>query len=173
MTATPTVELPLPRFRQPLGLDPDLPEVDPPTMSPPTGEEGSHPHHPSPSHLSDDQPAPPPPRLDHEAPTRRSWAGRGSGNPQTASKMLAGLLAIGLGTAAVLLARAGRQLRQPTREQLHGVTDPLGRILVRYLPLDVVADTLLDVTEAAAAGHDYVLDGPLITRIPTTEGDHS
>jgi hypothetical protein len=85
--------------------------------------------------------------------------------------MVAGLLAILATTAAAVLYRRGRQLRQPTPGQLDDIASPIGRILVRYLPLDTVGATLVDVTEAAAATHAYALDGPLVVPVPIATPD--
>lgn len=159
----------LPRFRQPPATnDEPLPTVAAPepaqTWGPPLG-----PLTATESAESDDSdPLARPPQLPApEGPTRRSWVGRGhgSGDPRVAARTIAGLLALIFGTAAVLSRRGGRLLRQPTRAQMDDFTEPLGRILVRWLPLDVIGQDLADVTQAAAAGHQYVLDGPLLEPI--------
>ena len=83
--------------------------------------------------------------------------------------MLVGMLAVVLSTLGLVLRRRGAHLRQPTPRQLDDIARPVGRILVRYLPLDVVGPTLVDATEAAAATHAYALDGPLLTAVPLAD----
>lgn len=154
----PTV--PLPTFRQPPGSqDPEL--ATEPATSPSDPDQAAGEHEPL-SPMSE------PPH----ARTRTSSAGRG--DPRVAGRLFAGLLAILSGTAAWVFYRRGRHLRQPTPRQLDDIGQPLGRILVRYLPLDVVGPTLVDATEAAAATHAYLLDGPLVEPVaaaPLVEGE--
>lgn len=160
--------IPLPAFRQPPGPDDPLPTVpadqqttsssDEPTASQPD----SHPSSPP----DDDRPAPlpPSPAIAAAARTRTSSP---AGDSKVAAKFVRGLIAILTGTAAALLARNGRHLRQPTAEQIGDVADPLGAILARHLPTELLSDDLVDITSAAAGAHAYVLDGPLVERIPT------
>lgn len=159
------VEIPLPRFRQPPGLDPDLPEVDPPASSPqPATPDSDPPSSPS----TDDRPGSPLPSLEPPAATRTRTSA--TGDPVAAGKVIGGILVIAAGIAAALLARSGRSLRQPTRRQVADVGDPLGRILARHIPAEFIGRDLADATEAAAAVHAYVLDeqsGPLVARIAT------
>jgi hypothetical protein len=79
--------------------------------------------------------------------------------------VLAGLVAIGCLWAFTLFGRRGLHFRQPTEPQIDGVAVPLGRIIARHLPTDVIGPDLIDVTKAAGAAHRYWLDGPLITRL--------
>lgn len=159
------LSIPLPRFRQPIS-DPDLPEVtaspDPETSQPET------PSRPGPT-SPDPSPAPPPiPSPDRPGRTRTFSAG----DAETAKRVVAGLLAILCGAAFTAFARRGRHFRQPTQRDVDGVSTPLGRIIARHLPIDIIGPDLVDATEAVAAGHTYVLAGRIVTRvqepIPTT-----
>lgn len=159
----------LPAFLQPRTLpdDPPLPEVDSPLPATPadSGPDVEQ------VDQADDRPPPPPPSLDPPAAphTPRSSAG----SSREAGKVLAGLVVIALGITAAILARRGRGLRQPTPPQLAEICDPVGRIAARHLPLDLIGPDLADATEAAAAVHGYVLDGPMVYRteqdLPETE----
>lgn len=154
--------VPLPAFRQPhqhrldeLPPDSQITSPDEPPASPPASPEPSRP----------DAALPPP----IESNPERRAAGRtrtSATDPSAAGKALAGLLVIVAGVAAALLARSGRALRQPTPRQVDDVAAPIGRIIARHLPTDLIGPDLADVTEAAAAAHAYVLDpaGPLIAR---------
>jgi hypothetical protein len=158
----PPVEMPLPMFRQP-PQDPDLPEVASPVASPPESLLGSPQDSPESPFDPSERPSPLP---DPEGPTRRSWAGRahGAGEPRQAARILAGVFWMGLRMAQGILYRRGRWFRLPDQQQMDDIAGPLGRILVRYLPLDVVGPTLVDATEAVAAGHAYTMAGPLTGR---------
>jgi hypothetical protein len=161
-----TVTVPLPTFRRPPGTDdPHQPTV--PSPAPSSASTTTGPSEPVPD---GDEPGPPDPMPDPSDRTgtysgSRSRRG-GAGDPRQAARMVAGLLAIVATTAAAVLYRRGRLLRQPTPRQLDDISSPLGRLLVRYLPLEVVGATLVDVTEAAAASHAYALDGPLVEPVP-------
>jgi hypothetical protein len=79
------------------------------------------------------------------------------------------LVAAGLGLAAAAVAWAVRawrrqQLRRPTREQLHDIAEPIGRLLTRTWDATRVNADLLDVIDAGAATILYLEDGPLLTR---------
>lgn len=156
----------LPMFRQPPGQsDEPLPTVPGPIPAQTWGP-AQGPLTASQTEENDDSDplAPLPPLPAPEGRTRTSFIGRahGSGDPRVAARTIAGLLALFFGMATVVARRRDRVVRHPTRQQMNDFTEPLGRILVRYLPLDVIGVTLADVTQAAAAGHQYVLDGPLV-----------
>ena|ERR1043165_8128340 len=157
--------IPLPAFRQPLGPDDPLPTVQAPTPAPDSPPD-SPPAHLQETESGEDsrpEPLPPIPVTPAAARTRTYSAG----DAKVAGKFVRGVLAILAGTAAALLARSDRHLRQPTPEQLAEIADPLGAILARHLPTEVLHESLIDGTSAAAAVHAYVLDGPLVTSIPT------
>lgn len=154
--------LPLPRFRQPIS-DPPLPEVtgDPgPTTEPPASPSTSSPR----SGLDSPEPSPaPPPVLSPERPARTATSS--AGDPKVAYQVFAGLIAIGCLWAYTLFGRRGLHFRQPSQRQVDGIANPLGRLVARHLPTDVIGPDLIDATEAAAAAHHYIIDGPLITRM--------
>jgi hypothetical protein len=163
----PVLAIPLPRFRQPIS-DPPLPEV---TGDPaPTTETQPSPLPSSGRRPGPDSPEvspPPPPVLnpDHPARTRISSAG----DARTAYKVVAGLVAMACGWAALALGRRGLHFRQPTNEQIDGFAQPIGAILARHLPIDVIGPDLIDATAAAGAAHRYVLAGPIVARIAAAE----
>jgi hypothetical protein len=159
---TTVLAFPLPRFgRQPI-MDPDLPEV---TDGPgPATEPNPAPESPDP--LQPSNPIPGPPLLPDPSPapparTRISSAG----DPLLAAEVVAGLVALACGIAAGWLRRTGRYLRQPTPGQIDDVAGPVGRILARHLPTEIISKDLVDATRAAGAAHRYVIDGPLVERI--------
>lgn len=158
----PTIALPLPRFgRQPI-RDPELTEVvtdDPTGTTPASGPPAN------PSHLQqqypDDAPQPlPDPSPERPARTRTSSAG----DPKVGARVVAGLIALACGLAFTAFSRRGLIFRQPTREQVDDIAEPLGRIIARHLPTEIIGPDLLDGTAAAAAVHGYFIDGPLVER---------
>jgi len=157
----PTIALPLPRFgRQPI-RDPELPEVetDGPTATTPANPPATS------SHLQTPPPDDAPPPLPAPSPERPGRTRTSSvGDPRVGARVVAGLIALACGVAFTVFSRRGLIFRQPTRGQVDDIADPLGAIIARHLPLDVVGPDLLDATAAAAAAHGYVIDGPLITR---------
>lgn len=156
-----TIALPLPRFgRQPI-RDPELPEVatDDPTGTTPASQPATS------SHLQETPPDDAPPPLPAPNPERPGRIRTSSvGDPKVGARVVAGLIALACGVAFTAFSRRGLIFRQPTREQVDDVANPLGAIIARHLPLDIVGPDLLDATAAAAAAHGYVIDGPLITR---------
>lgn len=162
--------IPLPSFRQP------SPRLDPPPEGSPQESPSRPLGSPESPEPTPDLPESPdehrPPILEPEARTRTSWVGRGhgAGDPVQAGRVIKGALAILFRFAQAVNYRRGRWLRLPTREQLDGMANPLGRIAVRYIPMDLVGPTLADATEAVAAAHDYTLDGPLTGRLNEAPG---
>lgn len=155
----PTVLLPLPAFRQPLS-DPPLP-VETDDLTPTTPPSPDSPSGRPPLEGPDGPPAPLPDLSPEPRGRTRTFS---SSDYAQASRVLHGLIAIACGIAFTTLARRGLRFRQPTIAEISGFTDPLGRVAARHLPMDLVGPDLLDLTEAAAAGHSYVLAGPIITR---------
>jgi hypothetical protein len=84
---------------------------------------------------------------------------------RNAGILLAGILTVAAGLAAVVLARAGRQLRRPTREETRAVAQPVARILVRHIPADMITADLADMGEAAAGISDWMSAGPVAPRV--------
>lgn len=158
--------IPLPAFRQPhrAQLDP-LNDGSPQPSSPHDESPGAG----SPEPSSPDDAPPPPIESSPERPAGRRTRTSGTGDPGAAGKALAGLLVIVAGLLGASLARSGRRLRQPTPPQVDDIATPIGAILARHLPTDLLGPDLADLTQAAAATHKYVLDpaGPLITRTAT------
>jgi hypothetical protein len=156
------LSLPLPRFRQPI-RDPDLPEA---TGDP--GPETAHPRGPETAPPADSRPdspdgsPAPPPVLSPEAPARTRTSS--AGDAKVASQVVAGLVALACGIAYGLFGRRGLHFRQPTERQIDDFAVPLGAILARHLPTEVISRDLVDATAAAGAAHRYTLDGPLVTR---------
>ena len=157
-----TITVPFPRFgRQPI-RDPELPEVA--TDDPIGTMPASNPPVPS-NHLSETPPDDVPPPLPAPSQERPGRIRTSSvGDPKVGARVVAGLIALACGVAFTMFARRGLIFRQPTRGQVDDVADPLGAIIARHLPLDVVGPDLLDATAAAAAAHGYVIDGPLVVR---------
>jgi hypothetical protein len=158
----PSVTLPLPRFLTPphLRTDPPLATVE--------GDLQADPTSPLPSGHSD-QGEPPPPSLEPPADTRTrtSSGGKwGSGDPDVAARVLAGVTGLAISLAAIWAARRAALLRQPTPRQLDEICEPLGRIAVRWLPMAALGNDIVDATQAIYATRDYVFDGPLIEPIP-------
>lgn len=161
-TQRPTFALPLPRFgRQPI-RDEELPEVtDDQTVTTPLAEPATT---PGPRWETAPPDAGPPP-LPDPTPARPGRTATSSvGDPKVGARVVAGLIALACGLAFTAFSRRGLVFRQPTREQVDDVADPLGRIIARHLPTDIIGPDLLDGTAAAAAVHGYVIHGPLITR---------
>lgn len=88
---------------------------------------------------------------------------RPGGDPVVVAQTLAGLVVVVVGFLAVRLYGRGLVLREPTPAELDEITKPIGRIAVRYLPMDALNPDLLDATQAVAATHKYVRRGPLVT----------
>lgn len=156
----PTVLLPLPRFKQPLS-DLPLPEEtgDPtPTTPAPSTDSQWGPQQPD---SPDSSPLPPLALSQEPRGHTRTYT---ASDFAQASRVLHGLIAIACGIAFAAFSRRGLLFRQPTRGEISEVTDPLGRVAARHLPMDLIGPDLMDLTEAAAAGHSYVLAGPIITR---------
>lgn len=159
----PLLTVPLPRFRQPRPPDPALPPVE-------TGDPGpaTEPGPPDSPDLPRPQiPIPDlPPRLDlspeRPAPTRTFSAG----DLKVAGEVVAGILALLCGYAAWFAGRRGRAFRQPTQLQLDNVATPVGAIVARHVPTEFISRDLVDGTRAAGAIHSYLIDGPLIERMP-------
>lgn len=157
--------VPLPAFRQPHQhrLDPASDESSQPSSP---GQPESSPDPSAPSRPDDDRP---PPIASSPAP-RAAGRTRTSGtDPGAAGQALTGLLVIVAGLVGALLTRGGRTLRQPTPGQAEDIAAPLGRIIARHLPTDVIGPDLADATTAAAAAHRYVIHpaGPLVSRTPS------
>jgi hypothetical protein len=88
---------------------------------------------------------------------------------RNAGILLAGVLTVAAGLAAMALARAGRQLRRPTREETRAVAQPVARILVRHIPADMITADLADMGEAAAGISDYMSAGPVAPRVVSVQ----
>lgn len=170
------VTIPLPRFgRQPIH-DPALPEVegetDDQTVTTPPDDPGPT----TSSRWATPPPDAAPPPLPDPSPERRAHTATSSaGDPKVGARVVAGLIALACGVAFTLFSRRGLVFRQPTREQVDDVAGPVGAIIARHLPTDVIGPDLLDATAAAAAVHGYVIDGPLVVRpdSPLPEEIHS
>ena len=87
------------------------------------------------------------------------------------SRLIAGLLLVASTVPVLLLARQGRSFRRPTEQQARDIADPLARIAVRHLPLEVIGADLADGIDAAIATNAYVTDGPLTEPIGADTGD--
>lgn len=160
--SSPLLTIPLPRFRQPIS-DPPLPEVtdgqDPTTATPPNAPTLS----PAPTPDSPEISPAPPPVLNPARPVRTPTSS--AGDPKVAYEVVAGLIAIGCLWAYTLFGRRGLHFRQPTESQVDDVARPLGKLIARHLPTDVIGPDLIDITHAAGGAHRYVIDGPLLTRM--------
>lgn len=158
----PSVTLPLPKFLTPphLRTDPPLATVEEDLQADPTS--------PLPPGYSD-QGEGLPPSLEPPAGTRTqtSSGGKwGSGDPDVAARVLAGVAGLVISATAIWAARRSLLLRQPTPRQLDEICEPLGRISVRWLPMAKLGPDIVDATQAVYATRDYVFDGPMITPIP-------
>jgi len=181
-TASPSSEGPSPRtavlptFKAPPSRNPDLdrplPPVDPPEGTASSASPSGSPEpttSPRPSLLnrlssngsqSGESDAQPPGITSTDRSTRR----KPGGDPKVVAETLAGLVLVVVGIVAGRLWVRGRQLREPTPAELADITEPLGRIAVRHLPMDAFSPDLADATQAVAATHRYVRRGPLVTR---------
>jgi hypothetical protein len=142
-------------------LDPPLPPVPAP--------EGSRPASPDDSLSDDPIPYVPTDRsTDDTGPRTTSSAGkrrwRPGGDPTQAAQIIGGLIVLVTGLAGTLAMRTGRRMRQPDAAQRDAIAEPLGRIAVRWLPMDAIGRDFLDGLQAARGAHDYLTAGPLITR---------
>jgi len=163
-------ELARPGFRTPphLRSDPLDPTATvtegPPPASPEPSPSGAGPGRPEPS----GPPASPASTRTSASPTDRGEIAAAMG------KALVGLLTIAVAIATWLTQRPdGRRLRQPTRDDYHAVTKPLGRIGARHVPVDVapaVVKSLLDAGEAAGGVSLYLTTGPLLEQPPAAPG---
>lgn len=179
---------PTTRRRRPTAADPPAesrPLVGVPTFSPPIGRGEIPPPDPGPAEeeLTTGHPLP-------NRPDVGSWIGSGGGGPtgesptrtgtssddlsttagkgetaRNAGVLLAGLLTVVAGLAALGLARVGRQLRRPSKDETRAVARPIARILVRHVPADMITADLADLGEAGAAVSDYVSAGPVAPRV--------
>lgn len=158
-----TISMPLPKFgRQPI-RDPELPEVatdDPIVTTPASGPPATPNHLQEPTSPDAGLPPRPDPMPAPRAPIRTSSAG----DPKVGARVVAGLIALACGVAFTLFSRRGLVFRQPTRGQVDDIADPLGQIIARHLPTEIIGPDLLDGTAAAAAIHGYIIDGPLVER---------
>jgi len=170
--AEPLVEIPLPRFgRQPTS-DP-LPDdaIQTPAATDSLSE-GRPPEAGSPSPQLDlqespDGASPPPPVPSLDPPTRTGTSsGRGGANAKTAGEVLAGLVGVACGIAYTWAARRGWFFRQPTKADVDAFTQPLGEIAARHMNTDLISPDIVAGTRAVKAAHDYVLGGPMFTRLP-------
>lgn len=103
------------------------------------------------------------------APTGTSSGSKGSGDPEKTGRVISGLLAIATMSLAAWVSRRGIDFRQPTQQQRDDIAMPLGRVLVRHLPMAIFGDTLGDIAESAAALQSYALPtppDPLFSRMP-------
>jgi hypothetical protein len=92
----------------------------------------------------------------------RAW--KPGGDPTEAGETIAGAITILTGILAARLALRGRHLRTPTVRERDEIAMPIGRILVRWLPMNLLGKDLKDATQAAAATQNYLTNGPLISR---------
>jgi len=94
--------------------------------------------------------------------------GNSSGSEPLASinagKVLGTIIRIVARVAGRILINAGRQLRQPTRDQADAFAAPVARILVRHLPAAKVPADLVDLAAAGEAVDAYLADGPVTAR---------
>lgn len=156
------LSIPLPHFRQPPPPDPELPLVETDDPGPETGASPEPAGRPRPPTLT---PGPLPlrdPSPEPAAPTRTFSAG----DLKIAGEVVAGILALACGYAAWVLGRRGRHFRQPTQQQLDNVATPVGAIVARHVPTEFISKDLVDGTRAAGALHSYLIDGPLVERLP-------
>src|SRR3982751_5765620 len=144
LSEKPTMALPLPRFgRQPI-RDPEVPEVTgDPTGTTPPGD-------PTPETSDRWATAPPDagplPPLDPSPAPRARTDTSSAGDPKVGARVIAGLIALACGIAFTAFSRRGLIFRQPTREQVDDVANPLGAIIARHLPTDIIGPDLLDGT---------------------------
>lgn len=109
---------------------------------------------------------------------RTSTSGSRTDGPKQATQkevgqLVAGLVvALAVGASMFLRWRSGNRLRlrQPTDEQAAEVGQPLGRILVRHVPLPQLVPDLADAIAAAVGLNRFLDDGPLVLYAPTDAG---
>ncbi len=100
-----------------------------------------------------------------------SAAGRKkTGDPAMTATLVVGIVGVTLGVAGWMIARAGRRLRKPSKDQIADFAAPVGRIIARRTDLSWMGDDLADVTAAGVVFGDWVGDGPLTAPIVTEVG---
>jgi hypothetical protein len=107
-------------------------------------------------------------RTDHSSETLNSGTSKAELG-RNAGILLAGILSVTAGALAVILARTGRQLRRPTRDENRAIARPLARIFVRHVPAEFITADLADLGEAGAAIEEYVAAGPVAPRLQPIE----
>lgn len=81
-----------------------------------------------------------------------------------AGKLVKGLLgALIVLTDGLMRRYAKRDLRRPTDENLEDFSNPIGQILARHVDLSALGPDLMDITDAASAAGEYLIDGPVST----------
>ncbi|HET6215339.1 MAG TPA: hypothetical protein VFE14_20910 [Micromonosporaceae bacterium] len=145
----------LPGFLTPAHLRSDpLPATDHPVTTPQSPDLPPEPHTP--------RPAPDATRT----PTSDTTGDGGPKPPdaKTTAKLVAGLIGlVVVGAAALIAHRRGRELRQPTGEQLDDIAAPIARIALRHVPAGLLSADLADAMLAASATGAYLSDGPLLS----------
>lgn len=157
----PRVPLPSPGPRS-RPADPPLPAASPTPPPEPGPSRGLRsPFAPSEPRTDDTTGTPPDGTGSTSGDRRRRWTWRPSGDPDKVSEVIAGLLILGVGGLAALVARTGRaQLRQPTAEQADAMGAPLAGIACRHLPMGLMSDDLKDLGRFGRAVKDYLEGGP-------------
>ena len=153
----------LPGFRQPArprATDPMRPEdsdpVDPDDPSEPATGSPADPGYPG------GLDAAKPPRSDTSTATSAS-------RTDAEARKLTPELAVALVVAGFAVAswavrgwKRGHKLRQPTDPQAKAIGEPIGRILARHVPAELLNRDLIDAIKATAATSNYLEDGPIL-----------
>lgn len=170
MDETNRLELQLPSFIPPeyprqRPLDPPLPEAqDQPELDQPASQDRAPRFGPE---LPRSEPA--------DTPTATSSAGAKtprwtpSGNAHDVGLIVAGLAVLALGFAAMGLRTRGLKLRMPTEPETTAISEPIGRILVRHLPMAGLGPDIADGLVAVAETQKYMQRGRLVTPITDTQ----
>lgn len=98
--------------------------------------------------------------------TRASSGSDERRRPANTRKLLGALLRAGFKLAGAILANAGRELRQPSRDHVDEFAAPVARILIRHVPARWLTDDLVDLAEAGEVAADYASEGPVLRPMP-------
>ncbi len=108
-----------------------------------------------------------------EIPTGASFSEAGTpkktGDPKATAKIVVGLVGVGLALGAWVVARQGRKLRKPTKQQINDFARPVGAILARHTDLSWLGNDIEDLGQAAAVVTDYASEGPIAPKVNPVE----
>lgn len=76
--------------------------------------------------------------------------------------MVGGVLNIALSLADIVIRRLrGRKVRQPSRDQVDDIAEPLASLAIRHLDMTKFGPDLADIVAAGGAASGYMREGPM------------